>query len=152
MSCMKRTVRKEAEVQITDSEHLISSMCVMKVLLLPCSGKCLWAFISVIKWARCVCVCVVVVGFFLVVFWCSRFCTWTLIGSRPDDTFFVVCWSRDSVEWFCCHHFNICCLGVMKIEDFVVQITLDLFQNCDVHEEASVTFDPEIDALGRSRY
>ena len=40
----------------------------------------------------------------------------------------------------------------MKIEDFVVQITLDLFQNCDVHEEVSVSFDPEIDALGRSRY
>ena len=65
MSCMKRTVRKEAEVQITDSEHLISSMCVMKVLLLPCSGKCLWAFISVIKWAQCVCVCVLLLlGFF----------------------------------------------------------------------------------------
>ena len=35
-------------------------------------------------------------------------------------------------------------------------MTLDLFQNCDVPEEVSVTFDPEIDldddAVGRSRY
>ena len=82
MSCMKRTVRKEAEVQITDSEHLISSMCVMKVLLLPCSGKCLWAFISVIKWARCVCVCVVVVGFFLVVF--GRFLVFPILHLNAD--------------------------------------------------------------------
>ena len=36
------------------------------------------------------------------------------------------------------------------------QITLDLFQNCDVPEKVSTTFDPEIDlnddAFGRSRY
>ena len=34
------------------------------------------------------------------------------------------------------------------------QMTLDLFQNCDVPEEVSVTFDPEVDddAVGRSRY
>ena len=35
-------------------------------------------------------------------------------------------------------------------------MTLDLFQNCDVPEEVSVTFDPEVDlnddAVGRSRY
>ena len=50
----------------------------------------------------------------------------------------------------------ICCLGAMKIKDSVEQITLDLFQNCDVPEEVSVTFDPEVDlsddAVGRSRY
>ena len=44
----------------------------------------------------------------------------------------------------------------MKIKDSVEQITLDLFQNCDVPEEVSVTFDPEVDlnddAVGRSRY
>ena len=44
----------------------------------------------------------------------------------------------------------------MKIKDSVEQITLDLFQNYDVPEEVSVSFDPEIDlngdALGRSRY
>ena len=38
----------------------------------------------------------------------------------------------------------------------VEQITLDLFQNCDVPEEVSGTFDPEVDlnddAVGRSRY
>ena len=49
-----------------------------------------------------------------------------------------------------------CCLGVMKIKDSVEQITLDLFQNCDVLEEVSGTFDPEVDlnddAVGRSRY
>ena len=35
-------------------------------------------------------------------------------------------------------------------------MTLDLFQNCDVSEEVSVAFDPEIDLddynIGRSRY
>ena len=50
----------------------------------------------------------------------------------------------------------ICCLGVMKTKDSVEQMTLDLFQNCDVLEEVSVTFDTEIDldddAVGRSRY
>ena len=50
----------------------------------------------------------------------------------------------------------ICCLGAMKIKDSVEQITLDLFQNCDVPEEVSVTFDPEVDLnddlVGRSRY
>ena len=44
----------------------------------------------------------------------------------------------------------------MKIKDSVEQITLDLFQNCDVPEEVSGTFDPEVDlnddAVGRSRY
>ena len=44
----------------------------------------------------------------------------------------------------------------MKIKDSLEQMTLDLFQNCDVPEEVSVTFDPEIDldddAVGRSRY
>ena len=44
----------------------------------------------------------------------------------------------------------------MKIKDSVEQMTLDLFQNCDVPEEVSVTFDPEVDlnddAVGRSRY
>ena len=49
-----------------------------------------------------------------------------------------------------------CCLGAMKIKDSVEQMTLDLFQNCDVPEEVSVTFDPEVDlnddAVGRSRY
>ena len=44
----------------------------------------------------------------------------------------------------------------MKIKDSVGQMTLDLFQNCDVPEEVSVTFDPEIDldddAIGISRY
>ena len=39
---------------------------------------------------------------------------------------------------------NICCLGAMKIKDSVEQMTLDLFQNCDVPEEVSVTFNPEI--------
>ena len=38
----------------------------------------------------------------------------------------------------------------------VEQITLDLFRNCDVPEEVSGTFDPEVDlnddAVGRSRY
>ena len=38
----------------------------------------------------------------------------------------------------------------------VEQITLDLFQNCDVPEEVSGTVDPEVDlnddATGRSRY
>ena len=38
----------------------------------------------------------------------------------------------------------ICCLGAMKIKDSVEQMALDLFQNCDVPEEVSVTFDPEI--------
>ena len=36
------------------------------------------------------------------------------------------------------------------------QMRLDLFQNCDVPEEVSVTFDPEIeldnDTVGRTRY
>ena len=36
-------------------------------------------------------------------------------------------------------------MGAMKIKDSVEQITLDLFKNCDVPEEVSVTFDPEID-------
>ena len=44
----------------------------------------------------------------------------------------------------------------MKIKDSVEQMTLDLFQNFDVPEEVSVTFDAEIDAdadaIGRSRY
>ena len=44
----------------------------------------------------------------------------------------------------------------MKIKDFVEQMTLDLFQNSDVPEEVSVTFDPEIDlvddTVARSRY
>ena len=44
----------------------------------------------------------------------------------------------------------------MKIKDSVEQITLDLFQNCDVPEEVSITFDPEVNlidaAIGRSRY
>ena len=39
------------------------------------------------------------------------------------------------------------CLRAIKIKDFVEQMTLDLFQNCDVPEEASVIFDPEIDLL-----
>ena len=33
----------------------------------------------------------------------------------------------------------------MKIKDSVEQITLELFQNCHVPEEVSVTFDPEVD-------
>ena len=49
-----------------------------------------------------------------------------------------------------------CCLGAMKIKDSVEQMTLDLFQTCDVLELVSVTFDPEInlddDTFGRSRY
>ena len=36
------------------------------------------------------------------------------------------------------------------------QIALDLFQNCDLPEKVSATFDPEVDlnddAVGRSRY
>ena len=44
----------------------------------------------------------------------------------------------------------------MKIKDSVKQITLDLFQNCDVPEEVNVTFDPEVDlnddTIGRYRY
>ena len=32
----------------------------------------------------------------------------------------------------------------MKIKDSLEQITLDLFQNCDIPEEVSVTFDPEL--------
>ena len=44
----------------------------------------------------------------------------------------------------------------MKIKDSVEQITLDLFQNCDVPEEVRVTFDLEMDlddnSVGRSRY
>ena len=36
------------------------------------------------------------------------------------------------------------------------QITLDIFQNCDVPEEESLTFDPEVDlnddAVGKARY
>ena len=43
----------------------------------------------------------------------------------------------------------------MKIKDSVEQITLDLFQNCDVPEEVSGTFD-QVDlndgTVGRSRY
>ena len=46
-----------------------------------------------------------------------------------------------------------CCLGAMKT---VEQITLDIFQNCDVPEEVSGTFDPEVDlnddVVSRSRY
>ena len=45
-------------------------------------------------------------------------------------------------------------VGAMKIKDSGEQITLDLFQNCDVPEEISITFDPEVDlnddAVGRS--
>ena len=41
----------------------------------------------------------------------------------------------------------ICCLRAYKIKDFVEQMTLDLFQNCDVPEEASVIFYSEIDLL-----
>ena len=33
----------------------------------------------------------------------------------------------------------------MKIKDSVEQMTLDLFQNCDVPEKVSGTFDTEID-------
>ena len=44
----------------------------------------------------------------------------------------------------------------MKIKDSVQLISLDLFQNCDLPEEISVTFDPEVDinddAVSRSRY
>ena len=44
----------------------------------------------------------------------------------------------------------------MKITDPVEQMTLDLFQNCDVPEEVSVTFDPDIDLdgndFGRSHF
>ena len=44
----------------------------------------------------------------------------------------------------------------MKTKDSVEQITLALFQNWDVPEEASVTFDPKVDlngdAICRSRY
>ena len=44
----------------------------------------------------------------------------------------------------------------MKIKDSVEQMTLDLFQNCDVPGEVSMPFDPEVDlhddAVGRSRY
>ena len=44
----------------------------------------------------------------------------------------------------------------MKIKDSAEQITWDLFQNCDVPEEVTVTFDPEVDlndnAVGRSCY
>ena len=36
------------------------------------------------------------VFFFFVFFQCCDFALWTLIGSRPDDTFFVVCRSRVS--------------------------------------------------------
>ena len=51
----------------------------------------------------------------------------------------------------------ICCLGAMKIEDSAEQITSDLFKNCDVPEEVSVTFNPEVDdlnddAVRRSHY
>ena len=50
----------------------------------------------------------------------------------------------------------ICCLGAMKIKDYVEQMALDLFQNCDVPMEVSVTFDPGIDldddAVGRFGY
>ena len=41
--------------------------------------------------------------------------------------------------------FVVCCLDGMKIKDSVEQTTLDLFRNCDVPEEVSVTFDSEID-------
>ena len=44
----------------------------------------------------------------------------------------------------------------VKIKDTVQQTTFDLFQNRDVLEEVSVTFDPEVDlnddAVDRSRY
>ena len=44
----------------------------------------------------------------------------------------------------------------MKIKDLIEQITLDLFQNCDMSEEVNGTVDPEVDlndyAFGRSRY
>ena len=44
----------------------------------------------------------------------------------------------------------------MKIKDSVEQIILDIFQNCDVTEEVSITFDPEVDlnddVVGTSRY
>ena len=39
-------------------------------------------------------------------------------------------------------------LGAMKIKDSVQQITLDLFQNCDVPDEVSVTFDPDYQFVG----
>ena len=37
-----------------------------------------------------------------------------------------------------------CCLGAMKIRDCRTN-DIRLFQNCDVPEEVSVTFDPEVD-------
>ena len=40
----------------------------------------------------------------------------------------------------------ICCLAAMKIKDFIEQITLDIFQNCD----AEVGLNDN--AIGRSRY
>ena len=43
----------------------------------------------------------------------------------------------------------------MKMKDCVEQLTLDLFNNCGVLEELTVTFDPkdlDDDPVGRSRY
>ena len=39
-------------------------------------------------------------------------------------------------------------MGATKIKDSVEEITLDLFQNCDVPEEGRVTFDPEYQFVG----
>ena len=40
-----------------------------------------------------------------------------------------------------------CCPRDIKIKDFVEQMTIDLFQNCDVPEGESVIFDPEVVSL-----
>ena len=74
--------------------------------------------------------------------------------SKASENLSFVLKQSDSVEYFVV--IITCCLGAMKIKDSVEQMTLDLFQNCDVPEEISVTFDPEMDldddSVGRSRY
>ena len=62
----------------------------------------------------------------------------------------------------CCETVSFCrvillsSLSVERKKDSIEQMVLDLFQNCDVPEEVSVTFDPEIDldddTAGRCRY
>ena len=49
----------------------------------------------------------------------------------------------------------ICRLGAMNMKESVEQMTFDLFQNIDVHDGVSVSFDPEVvlndNAVGRFR-
>ena len=84
----------------------------------------------------------------------SSLCTILCDTSKASENLTFVLKQCHSVECFVV--IIICCLGAVKIKDSVEQMTLDLFQNCDVPEEVHVrvTFDPEVDlnddATGRS--